>query len=130
VGQPSPANARSASQSVTHATRRNVAYLTAALQEHFRWIGQDRGTAEADATRFLRAFAGTTLIIPTAAELKVIDNERRIRETLDRDPSAGAVKRVAEILGIEEKHVGKIYRKLAGVSVTARQRELAATPNV
>lgn len=107
------------------AERRNVVYLRTALQEHFEQTGQDRDAAEVNAARFLHAFAGCTLIVPTPGQLRTIDAEQRIREVLSRDPSLGALRRLSEVLGIPERTITKTYRRVTGVGLEARRRALA-----
>jgi len=93
--------------------------------EYFAEAGP-QPNAEAQALDLLRSFSTVRVQFPDIATVERLAMERMTVRALTKDPSAGTVKRCAEVWGVPRRKIAKAWEKHAGHGITEERRRRAA----
>jgi hypothetical protein len=77
-----------------------------ALADYFR--------SQGEAIRFMRAFAGIVLRIPTLPVVERFAREHQITSVLNQNPTTATVRRLAELQGVPMRSIAKTFFKATG----------------
>ena len=85
---------------------------------------------DAEALRFMRAFAGAVIRVPSTGAIERVARERQIVRALRRDPDTATVRRLSGIHGTNMRGVAKTFAKATGKGITALRAGTARVAEV